>query len=115
MANLGTISAPVGPGDVIFSDRLNHASIYDGIKLSGAARTPPHRDLNRLEQLLREAGSARRRLIVTDSVFSVDGDVVPLAELAALKAWYGAWLMVDEAPSPAFWERRAAGWPKPWA
>jgi len=98
MANVGTISALVGPGDVIFSDRLNHASIYDGIKLSGAAlQRFPHRDLNRLEQLLRGAGAARRRLIITDSVFSVDGDLAPLADLAALKARYGAWLMVDEA------------------
>ena len=98
MANVGTISALMGPGDVIFSDRLNHASIYDGIKLSGAAlQRFPHRDLNRLEQLLREAGAARRRLIITDSVFSVDGDLAPLTDLAALKARYGAWLMVDEA------------------
>jgi 8-amino-7-oxononanoate synthase len=98
MANVGTISALMGPGDVIFSDRLNHASIYDGIKLSGAAlQRFPHRDLNRLEQLLREAGAARRRLIITDSVFSVDGDLAPLTDLAALKARYGAWLMIDEA------------------
>ena len=98
MANVGTISALMGPGDVIFSDRLNHASIYDGIKLSGAAlQRFPHRDLNRLEQLLRQAGAARRRLIITDSVFSVDGDLAPLTDLAALKARYGAWLMVDEA------------------
>ncbi|MBU4231625.1 MAG: 8-amino-7-oxononanoate synthase [Proteobacteria bacterium] len=98
MANVGTISALVGPGDVVFSDRLNHASIYDGIKLSGAVlQRFPHRDLNRLEQLLREAGGARRRLIITDSVFSVDGDLAPLTDLAALKARYGAWLMVDEA------------------
>jgi 8-amino-7-oxononanoate synthase len=98
MANVGTIAALVGPGDVIFGDRLNHASIYDGIKLSGAAfKRFPHRDLNRLEQLLQEAGSARRRLIITDSVFSVDGDLAPLKDLVALKARYGAWLMIDEA------------------
>ena len=83
---------------MIFSDRLNHASIYDGIKLSGAAlQRFPHRDLNRLEQLLREAGAARRRLIVTDSVFSVDGDLAPLQDLVTLKARYGAWMMCDEA------------------
>jgi len=83
---------------VVFSDRLNHASIYDGIKLSGAVlQRFPHRDLNRLEQLLREAGAARRRLIVTDSVFSVDGDLAPLQDLVTLKARYGAWLMIDEA------------------
>jgi len=75
---------------VIFSDRLNHASIYDGIKLSGAAlQRFPHRDLNHLEELLRGAGAARRRLIVTDSVFSVDGDLAPLADLVTLKARYG--------------------------
>jgi 8-amino-7-oxononanoate synthase len=98
MANVGTLAALMGPGDVIFSDRLNHASIYDGIKLSGAAlQRFPHRDLNRLEQLLREAGAARRRLIVTDSVFSVDGDLAPLQDLVTLKARYGTWLMIDEA------------------
>jgi 8-amino-7-oxononanoate synthase len=98
MANVGTIAALVGPGDVVFGDRLNHASIYDGIKLSGAAfKRFRHRDLNRLEQLLQEAGSARRRLVITDSVFSVDGDLAPLRDLVALKARYGAWLMIDEA------------------
>jgi 8-amino-7-oxononanoate synthase len=98
MANVGTIAALAGPGDVIFSDRLNHASIYDGIKLSGAVlQRFPHRDLNRLEQLLRESGAARRRLIVTDSVFSVDGDLAPLQDLVALRERYGAWLMIDEA------------------
>jgi 8-amino-7-oxononanoate synthase len=98
MANVGTIAALVGPGDVVFGDRLNHASIYDGIKLSGAAlKRFPHRDLNRLEELLREAGAARRRLIITDSVFSVDGDLAPLQDLVALKGRYGAWLMIDEA------------------
>ena len=110
MANVGTIAALMGPGDVIFSDRLNHASIYDGIKLSGAAlQRFPHRDLNRLEQLLQQAGAARRRLIVTDSVFSVDGDVAPLADLVALKSRYGAWLMIDEAHATGVLGARGAG------
>ncbi len=110
MANVGTISALLGPGDVIFSDRLNHASIYDGIKLSGATlQRFPHRDLNRLEQLLQQAGLARRRLIVTDSVFSVDGDVAPLAGLVALKARYGAWLMIDEAHATGVLGAKGAG------
>jgi 8-amino-7-oxononanoate synthase len=110
MANVGTISALVGPGDVIFSDRLNHASIYDGIKLSGAAlQRFPHRDLNRLEELLRESGSARRRLIVTDSLFSVDGDLAPLQELVALKERYGTWLMIDEAHATGVLGPKGAG------
>lgn len=97
MANLGAISALVGPGDTVFCDRLNHASIYDGIKLSGARLARfPHRDLDRLEALLQKAG-AGRRLIITDSVFSVDGDLAPLREMVELKDRYGATLMVDEA------------------
>jgi 8-amino-7-oxononanoate synthase len=110
MANVGTISALMGPGSVIFSDRLNHASIYDGIKLSGAAlQRFPHRDLDRLEQLLRQAGVARRRLIITDSVFSVDGDLAPLKDLVGLKERYGAWLMIDEAHATGVLGARGAG------
>jgi 8-amino-7-oxononanoate synthase len=110
MANVGTISALMGPGDVIFSDRLNHASIYDGIKLSGATlQRFPHRDLNRLEHLLQHSGAARRRLIVTDSVFSVDGDIAPLNELVALKARYGVWLMIDEAHATGVLGAKGAG------
>jgi len=97
MANLGAISALVGPDDTVFCDRLNHASIYDGIKLSGAnlARFP-HGDLDRLEALLQKTATGRR-LIVTDSVFSVDGDLAPLQGLVELRDRYGAMLMVDEA------------------
>ncbi|RJR36134.1 MAG: 8-amino-7-oxononanoate synthase [Deltaproteobacteria bacterium] len=98
MANVGTIAALAGPGDAIFSDRLNHASIMDGIKLSGAdLERFPHRDLNRLEKMLKQAPAGKRRLIITDSVFSVDGDLAPLKELVALKERYAAWLMIDEA------------------
>ena len=109
MANLGVVSALVGPGDTVFCDKLNHASIYDGIKLAGAnlARFP-HRDLNRLENLLQKAG-AGRRLIVTDSVFSVDGDLAPLKELVELKDRYGAGLMVDEAHATGVLGPRGAG------
>jgi 8-amino-7-oxononanoate synthase len=98
MANVGTIAALAGPGDVICSDRLNHASIMDGIKLSGAnLERFPHRDLNRLEKMLKQAAAGKRRLIITDSVFSVDGDLAPLKEIVELKERYGAWLMIDEA------------------
>jgi 8-amino-7-oxononanoate synthase len=87
----------VGPGDTVFCDKLNHASIYDGIRLSGANLVRfPHRDMNRLEALLPKAGPGKR-LIVTDSVFSVDGDLAPLQEMVELKDRYGAMLMVDEA------------------
>jgi 8-amino-7-oxononanoate synthase len=110
MANLGVIAALTGPGDAVFGDKLNHASIYDGIKLSGATlHRFPHRDLNRLEGLLRQHQDARRRLIITDSVFSVDGDLAPLAELAALKERFGAALMIDEAHATGVLGERGAG------
>jgi 8-amino-7-oxononanoate synthase len=110
MANVGTIAALAGPGDTVYCDRLNHASIYDGIKLSGAALARyPHRDMARLEALLRQGPAKGRRLIVTDSVFSVDGDLAPLNELVALKERYGAWLMIDEAHATGVFGARAAG------
>ncbi len=110
MANLGVIAALMGPGDAVFCDRLNHASIYDGIKLSGAVlHRFPHRDLNRLEELLRQGQGARRRLIITDSVFSVDGDLAPLAELVALKDRFGAALMIDEAHATGVLGEKGAG------
>jgi|UniRef100_A0A7C3V6L8 8-amino-7-oxononanoate synthase len=109
MANLGTISALMGPGDTVFGDRLNHASIYDGIKLAGAQLVRfPHRDLNRLEALLQKAGPGRR-LIVTDTVFSVDGDLAPLKEMVELKERYGAVLMIDEAHATGVLGPRGAG------
>ena len=97
LANLGAIGALVGRDDAVFSDRLNHASIVDGILLSGAKlRRYRHCDCDDLEFLLRQS-QARRKLVVTDSVFSMDGDVAPIAEIAALCDSNGAMLMVDDA------------------
>ena len=96
-ANTGIIPALVGRGDVVFSDRLNHASIVDGILLSGARLVRyPHNDFRALALLMAKHVGGRR-LIVTDGVFSMDGDVAPLAELVELKRSHGALLMVDDA------------------
>ncbi|AYH43164.1 8-amino-7-oxononanoate synthase [Azoarcus sp. DN11] len=97
MANSGVIPALVGRGDAIFADRLNHASLVDGALLSRADLSRyPHADLAPLERAL-AASTAKRKLIVTDSVFSMDGDVAPLADLLALAERFDAWLMVDDA------------------
>jgi len=97
-ANTGIISALMGRGDAIFSDRLNHASIVDGAQLSRAGFFRyPHRDMAALEKLLEEKGGKGRRLIVTDGVFSMDGDVAPLEKLVQLARRHGALLMVDDA------------------
>lgn len=97
MANMGTIPALVGAGDVVFSDRLNHACLIDGARLSGAEfRIYPHNDVARLEQLLAKS-THPRKLVVTDAVFSMDGDIAPLPQLLALCEKYDAWLLVDDA------------------
>ena len=97
-ANTGIIAALVGRGDAIFSDRLNHASIIDGARLSRAAlHRYQHRDMAELERLLQEKGGKGRRLIVTDGVFSMDGDIAPLQCLVRLARRYDALLMVDDA------------------
>lgn len=97
-ANTGIIQALVGRGDVIFCDRLNHASIIDGALLSGARLVRyPHNDTAALAVLMEKQRGKGRCLIVTDGVFSMDGDLAPLAELADLKERHGALLMVDDA------------------
>lgn len=97
-ANTGVIQAVAGRGDIVFSDRLNHASIIDGILMSGARLVRyPHNDAKALEELLGKHPSEHLRLIVTDSVFSMDGDIAPLQELAAIASRHNALLMVDDA------------------
>jgi 8-amino-7-oxononanoate synthase len=98
-ASLGTIAALVGQGDAVYVDRLDHACLIDGAKLSGARlRVYPHNDPDRLGAILtRDKGRFRRSLIATDGVFSMDGDLAPLADLADLADRFGAMLLVDEA------------------
>lgn len=98
-ANLGTISALVGKEDVIFSDRLNHASIIDGCRLSGAKIVAyEHNDPGALEDAIKEhASNYRRALIITDGVFSMDGDIAPLPDLVEVAKKYDILFMVDDA------------------
>ena len=97
-ANLGTIAALVGEEDVVFCDRLNHASLIDGCRLSGAKlRVFRHCELGSLQKELTKSAGFRRRLIVTDSVFSMDGDLAPLRELCDLAEQFEADVLVDEA------------------
>jgi glycine C-acetyltransferase/8-amino-7-oxononanoate synthase len=100
LANIGVIGALAGKGDTVFSDELNHASIVDGCRLCKAEVVVyRHLDSEHLEWSLRRSsgGDGRRRLIVTDSVFSMDGDIAPLAEIVELAKAYGARTIVDEA------------------
>jgi len=97
-ANVGTISALVKPGDVVISDALNHASIIDGCKLSGATVVvAPHNNVDAVARALEHASQARRRWVITESYFSMDGDVPDLQRLRALCDQYDAALIVDEA------------------
>jgi len=98
LANLGVIGALAGPGDTIFSDELNHASIIDGCRTSRAhVVVYRHLDTDHLGWCLRRHGGEGRRLIVTDSVFSMDGDIAPLADIVELARAYDARVAVDEA------------------
>nr|WSS71968.1 glycine C-acetyltransferase [Streptomyces sp. NBC_01175] len=102
-ANGGVFETLLGPEDAVISDALNHASIIDGIRLSKAKRYRyANRDMADLEQQLKEASGARRRLVVTDGVFSMDGYVAPLAEICDLADRYDAMVMVDDSHAVGF-------------
>lgn len=97
MANTGIVPALAGRGDTVFSDRLNHASLIDAVVLSRAENVRyRHNDMDHLATLLKES-KAKCKLILTDAVFSMDGDVAPLPELLALAQEHDAWLVVDDA------------------
>ena len=97
-ANIGVVPALAGPEDAVYSDALNHASIVDGCRLSRATiHAYPHLDIDRLASLLAAGRHHRRRVVVTESLFSMDGDLAPLAAIADLCRRNGAFLIVDEA------------------
>jgi len=108
--NVGTIAALVGEKDAVVLDKLDHASIIDGARQSGATiRVYPHKNLKKLQTILQQTGSFRRTLIVTETVFSMDGDLAPLSEIVELKEKYGAWLMIDEAHATGLYAKNRRG------
>ena len=109
-ANTGVISTLAGESDAIFSDALNHASIIDGCRLARAKTfVYAHNDLDQLETELSHAASFRRKLIVTESIFSMDGDEAPLTGIVELAEKYGAMVMVDEAHATGIFGAGGAG------
>lgn len=97
-ANLGVIGSLMDEGDLIISDELNHASVIDGCRLTHAARRLyPHKDMDALKQILEETDGIAKRLVITDTVFSMDGDICPLPDIVRLCREHGAMVMVDDA------------------
>ena len=108
--NLSVISTLMGRGDYVFSDKLNHASIVDGCLMSGAEfRRFRHNDMAHLEGLLRNAPPDVAKLVIADSVFSMDGDIIDLPKMLELCKSYNAWLMIDEAHSVGVLGQKGTG------
>lgn len=114
-ANAGTIPAVVTDKDVIISDELNHASIIDGVRLSSAKYKKsegyvyPHKDMEALEKILQNTQSFQKRMIITDGVFSMDGDIAPLPDIVDLAERYNAFVMVDDAHASGVLGKNGAG------
>jgi len=110
LANIGTISSVVGPDDFVYSDELNHASIIDGCRLSKAnLRIYPHLDLQELNSMMLKDTKPGKKLVVTDTVFSMDGDLVDLKQLTQLCERHNAMLLVDEAHATGVLGERGSG------
>jgi glycine C-acetyltransferase len=109
-ANAGTVAAVLTKDDVVISDELNHASIIDGCRLSRAAiKVFPHKDAGAARQILKELPSTQRKLLITDGVFSMEGDLGPLPDLCALAEEYGAIMMVDDAHASGVFGSNGSG------
>jgi glycine C-acetyltransferase len=109
-ANAGTVSSFLGKEDVIVSDQLNHASIIDGARLSRAAiKVFPHKDVDAARQILKDLPVSQRKLLITDGVFSMDGDLGPLPALCDAAEEYGAIMMVDDAHASGVFGRHGSG------
>lgn len=114
-ANAGTIPAVTTANDVIISDELNHASIIDGVRLSSARYKKsegfvyPHKDMDALEKILQNTAQFDKRMIITDGVFSMDGDIAPLPEIVRLAERYDAFTMIDDAHASGVLGKNGAG------
>src|SRR5215831_13548858 len=109
-ANAGTVAAVLSKEDVVISDELNHASIIDGARLSRATiKVFPHRDVDAARKILRELPTNQRKLLITDGVFSMDGDLGPLPDLCAAAEEYGAIMMVDDAHASGVFGKNGRG------
>jgi len=110
LCNLGVVTALAGKDDEIFADKLNHASLVDAMKISGAKwQRYPHCDMQKLRSKLEKSVCVGQKIIITDSVFSMDGDIAPLRELRALADEFGAMLIVDEAHAIGVFGERGQG------